>query len=263
MSATSLDTPLDDLDLSVRTYGLLCQLGVTTLGELFAVPEIKAPARVIAELTALLDEHGLDFPGELVVDQPEVIAAGDLDTRWTTITAWLEAHRPDVLAELRPPADAAAIAAAEAALGQALPADYRRFLALHDGQLPDATMVGTCALIPVGELAATYHAMRALFDVSRAIDADLAGEGVRAVEWSPGWLPIGRSARGRDFLCLDLDPAPGGTSGQVIEVIVDFDDRPRVADSFTALLALFFTQLQTGDLGEPEDLAHVDDDLDD
>lgn len=36
-----------------------------------------------------------------------------------------------------------------------------------------------------------------------------------------------------DGLCIDLDPAPGGTVGQVIRRLHDDDRRERVAASFT------------------------------
>ncbi len=55
---------------------------------------------------------------------------------------------------------------------------------------------------------------------------------------------------------IDLDPAPGGTVGQIIEYIVDDDARPLVAKSFAELLALYFAQAQT-------DALDFDDDADD
>jgi hypothetical protein len=83
------------------------------------------------------------------------------------------------------------------------------------------------------------------------------GEGVRAVDWCEGWIPISRSARGRDYLCIDLDPAPGGVRGQIVEYVADDSARPLVAKSFADLLSLYFEQAQTGaiDLDEDEVLA--------
>ncbi|MCW5831671.1 MAG: SMI1/KNR4 family protein [Labilithrix sp.] len=90
------------------------------------------------------------------------------------------------------------------------------------------------------------------------MDPDQVGEGVRAVDYCDAWIPISRSARGRDFLCIDLDPAPGGTRGQIIEYVVDSEARPRVAASFADLLGKYFEQAQTGEIdfdsdGEEDD----------
>jgi cell wall assembly regulator SMI1 len=54
-------------------------------------------------------------------------------------------------------------------------------------------------------------------------------------------------------------PGPGGTRGQIIEYIVDFNDRPRVAASFADLLSLYFEGIQTGEIDLDEDLDDEDD----
>jgi cell wall assembly regulator SMI1 len=245
----SRETPIQELEVSVRTAGFLAKLGVTTVGELLALPQLRAPKLVAAELQAVLEELDLVFPGQLFVDAPTLAAAmGDVIERWQTIRGWLLEHEPELLQQFRPPATPEAVAAAERALDRALPEDYRRFLLQHDGQSEGAAMVETCTLFPVARLADEYRAVGKLFESRQPIEADLAGDGVRAVEYSPGWVPIGRSARGRDFLCLDLDPAPRGRAGQIIQISVDFAERPRVATSFTELLSVFFEQLQTGEI---------------
>jgi cell wall assembly regulator SMI1 len=240
---------IEELEVSVRTAGFLAGLGVETVGELVSLPEIRAPKLVAAELTEVLEELGVLLEGRLVVDEPVTLAAtGDLEHRWKTIVAWLEEQRPDVLETFRPPTTASAIAAAEEELGRPLPDSYKRFLAIHDGQEDASPMVGTCSLFPVGSLAGEFRSLHALFEAEGAVDEDLAGPGVRPVECAHGWVPIGRSARGRDFLCIDLDPASGGRPGQIVQLSIDFDDRPLVAASFADLLSLFYTQLQTGEI---------------
>ncbi len=254
-------TPLDELDVSVRTSEFLADLGVDTVGELLALPEIRAPRMIAAELQVIIDELGLEYRGRIIVEAPPAMeATGDVEQRWNTIRAWLEDGHADALEMFHGPAAPEAIANAERELGRTLPDDYRRFLVLHDGQDDGAPMVGSCALYPVGTLAAEYEWLHGLYEEEGTIDADLAGTGVRPVQCARGWIPIGRSARGRDFLCLDLEPAPGGRSGQIIQLSVDLDDRPLIAPSFADLLSVFFTQLQTGEI-EVED--SDDDELDD
>jgi hypothetical protein len=54
---TGMGTVIEDLEVSVRTSMFLQSLGVTTLEELLAMPEIKAPHRMVAaELQELFDE---------------------------------------------------------------------------------------------------------------------------------------------------------------------------------------------------------------
>lgn len=243
--------PIAELEVSPRTAAFLESLGVGTLGELLDRPEIAAPPMVAAELEVLFDEMDVEYAGELRVEKGNVEhrAEGDVAARWKTIESWLRERHPELLEELRPPAQADAIAAVEKDLGQKLPDDYKRFLAIHDGQKPNAAMVGTCALLPVAEVPVRHRRLASLMqDAEEEMDPELADPGVRAAAFLPGWVPIGVSARGRDYLCIDLDPAEGGTSGQIIEVSVDFDDRPKIAASFADLLSLYFEQLQTGEI---------------
>lgn len=62
---SSLETPVGDLEVSVRTSQVLAGLGVNTLGDVLAAPVIKASPHVIAELTFLFDELGVEYTGKL------------------------------------------------------------------------------------------------------------------------------------------------------------------------------------------------------
>ncbi|HEY4178271.1 MAG TPA: SMI1/KNR4 family protein [Kofleriaceae bacterium] len=264
------DTRIDDLDVSVRSAELLQSLGVTTVGQLVALPRIEIPsdwpvktARLVAaELSELINELGLAFEGELVVPAPipaALTATGTVAERWATISKWLAENRPGALSQFNPGATADEIAAAEAKLGVTLPDDYKQFMAIHDGQDEFAPFVELGALLPIGKIA---DARQNIYGEETPIDTDLAGPGVRAIDYSNNWIPISRSARNRDYLCIDLDPAAGGTRGQIIEYIVDFNGRKLVAKSFTELLAKYFEQAQTGeiDFGTPdEDSEELDD----
>jgi cell wall assembly regulator SMI1/predicted DNA-binding WGR domain protein len=259
--------PIENLELSARSSDMLAKMGVTTVDELLAVAVIRAPKLVVAELREVLGELGIDFPGELVVDQANVETAkatGDVAARWKTIEAWLAKHHPSVLDGFNAPAKADEIKAAEKALalGRTLPEEYTRFLTIHDGQEEFSPMIGTCSLFSAADLEEEYENMAVAFDMEDegTIDEKLAGKGVRPVQYSKRWIPIGRSARGRDFLCLDLDPAKGGNVGQIIRVACDVDDRPLVARSFADLLSVYFEALQTGEIKLDDDEDDEDED---
>ena len=243
-------TLLADLEVSVATADFLATLPAKTLVELLALPVLEVPKKRIAqELESFFASEELDFAGTFVVDVvPTLPATGDVLERWATIEAWLAQHHPVERQAFRAPAREEEIAAAEAALGLQLPLDYRSFLLVHDGQEDGGAMVWTCTLHPVGRLAEEHKEQLGLLDEDFELDASEVAEGIRPVQYSPQWIPIGTSARGRDFLSIDLDPADGGTRGQIILTAVDSDAHQLIASSFTELLSVYFEGLQNGDV---------------
>jgi cell wall assembly regulator SMI1 len=266
MSDDARAMPIDDLELSVRTASFLQTLGVKTVGELLTLPTFDIPATtpakmsglMRAELKELIAELGLPWPwSDPAPRKADKTATGDVAARWKTIAAWLADEHPEALEQFNPPATEAAIAKAEKDLGVTLPEDYKAFLRIHNGQDEFAPWVGIGALLPVEKLkVATEH----IFGEDTPVpDSATVGDGVRRVEYSKGWIPITASARGRENQCIDLDPAPGGTKGQIVEYVADDWSRPLLATSFADLLAKFFEKSQTGDV----DFDRFDDDDDD
>ncbi len=260
-----LDVPLEELEqLSVRAMMAMQDLGVATLRELNDVPPTALHPRVLAELRALFDEAGEPLPAQLT-ERPvkampprgePAIATGSLRERWTTIESWLRIHDAKRLAGFRAPASADAIAALERTLAVTLPSDYRDFLLIHDGQDEASSFVRAGVSFPLAPLARIDEAYRSLsaqpdHDRSLGASASIARE-VKDCTFSRGWIPIGVSARGRDFLCLDLDPSQGGNVGQVIEVVLDDAVRHLVAPSFVDLVSKFFAQVQAGELDDED-----------
>ena len=247
---------VDELELSIRTSEFVKSLGVETIAELVELPVLELPEDTPARLAPLmagelrqaLEALGIEYRGEIrgaMPTQAKLTATGTVAQRWATIESWLRDHHPHALAGFNPPASADAIDAAEDELGVTLPDDYKAFLLLHDGQDEFAPWVGLGALLPIAEV---VRARDGIFGEDAPVPDEQVGKGVRAVDYSQGWIPITRSARGRDYLCLDLDPAPAGARGQIIEYVVDNGARPLVAKSFADLLSLYFEQAQSGEL---------------
>lgn len=244
------DTPLSELDVSPRTSRWLSSQSVTTLQQLLALPVLAGPPRILEELHSLFDELELTYEGMLEVEatEPELSATGTLEERWAVIDAWLEREHPERRREFAPGATTEQLAAAQAALGVQLPEEYTRFLALHDGQEPGAPMVEAASLLPLAEVVRRRAIVSDLFPARATIpDAEVDRE-VRALEWSEGWIPIGVSARGRDLLCVDLDPSEHGQRGQIILVVLDDDVRALVAPGFAELSSRYFAEVQTGEI---------------
>jgi len=257
---SALETKIEDLDVSVRTLAYLRELGVDTVGALLALPTLEAQPRILEELHSLFDELDVQYEGTLLLVAPEATerAVGTVRERWAAIAAWLEREHPERLADFAPGATPEAITSAAAALGAELPAEYTEFLTLHDGQQPGAPMLESASLLPLAEVVRRHRILADLFPQQAPIDAAEVDREIRPLELSPGWIPIGVSARGRDVLCLDLDPGEQGTRGQVILVVLDDDVRMLVAPGFADLLARYFEEVQTGELDLDLDLEDAD-----
>jgi cell wall assembly regulator SMI1 len=171
--------------------------------------------------------------------------------RWRLVEAWLRENQPGALKEFRSPAPAGAVAKAEEALGRSLPDDYKAFLAIHDGQEVGGPMVEWATLLPVEDIAEQYASLVSLDpgadEGEEEIEYETDGK-VKAIFYSPAWIPIGRSPRGRDFLCLDFDPPKRGKPGQVILFVTDFSERCQVAPSFADLLSVFLKEAKAGEI---------------
>lgn len=160
-------------------------------------------------------------------------------------TAWLraldEAGFP-ATANVRPPASAEEVRAAEAVFGASFPADLAALYLLADGQLNDhprapgprpevATSIfpATYRFVPLDEAVVQY---RGWLDVIEDGDDDhitvREGDPVRARYWDPGWWPLAVDGGG-NALVVDTVPEPGGVRGQVVVAGPDEDERRRVA----------------------------------
>lgn len=188
----------------------------------------------------------------------------DIPTLWRRIDAALERHAPAVRATLAGPAREKDIAALEKKLGVPLPPDLRQSWAIHDGQDPEAAedqpLFGDMPFHGLAAVADEREQARELakmlgqlkqvddFVAWHALVADGIGtiDGpVKARDYDPAWVPIG-SFNGDVFRYVDLDPAPGGAIGQVIEVDPEAVSWRVLAPSFGDLLARLADELEAG-----------------
>jgi len=148
------------------------------------------------------------------------LAPLDVNAIWADVEAWLGANAPRAARELRAGADAATLQKLEAALGRALPADYRASLARHDGRaaLSDQEYLSCDAV------SKRAHAMN-----------QVAG-------FPPGWIPFA-SDSGGNLLCIDerdrVSAWEGGAAGLV-------------AASFAAWLERYRDDLLAGGVYGPD-----------
>ncbi|MGC4897149.1 SMI1/KNR4 family protein [Micromonospora sp. DT31] len=182
-------------------------------------------------------------------DAPGVASA------WARIEAGLSRVLPESLPLLAPPAGEPAIDAVEAALGVTLPPDFRESLRVHDG-----TGWGLPSPVPLDHLYDTGGIVEAtrMWRENADPDADgpaawahlvdtnhlsLAGP-VRPAIGGPGHVMVG-DMNGDVRWFLDFDPAPGGTSGQVVRVDIECGQWGVLAPSWRDLLLRYATDLES------------------
>ncbi|MGL6096438.1 MAG: SMI1/KNR4 family protein [Fimbriiglobus sp.] len=174
---------------------------------------------------------------------------------WSRIEAILGKQAPALLAKLPPGLSADAIAAVETELGFALPADVRESYAVRDGSgdagiLPqdDYGRVNGVKMIPLGWVAGEREEWNDMLDDGEFDGTEAKPEGPAKAEWwNRKWLPFTENGGG-DHMCIDLDPAPGGTVGQVIDFRHDAGPRRVPAPSLRVYLEQLAADLETGRL---------------
>jgi molybdopterin molybdotransferase len=140
---------------------------------------------------------------------------------WRTIESVLWENAHSVYRALRKPASDAQIARLAKLVPIRLPRDFVRSLKIHDGlrhsHLGRTRLFDYNALLPVSAIIDEYRSMCSLQTERELGGAPAGGDPVirNDAHWRPGWLPI-MDADGNK-LVLDLDPAPGGTCGQVFQ----------------------------------------------
>lgn len=153
--------------------------------------------------------------------------------KWERLETWLKVYDPDLLVDLNPPAREANIQDLEQVIGAKLPAGFVACLKVHDGQKGMASSLFTVGrYLSLEDILSEWAVWRALFDQGEFDDRFSEPDPeIKDGWWRLGWIPFVSNGFG-DHLCLDLDPAPSGRIGQIIEVLHDFESRRVVSSNF-------------------------------
>lgn len=131
----------------------------------------------------------------------------DIVAVWAEIDTWLASHAPTTLAALDGPVSDETVAEVERALGRALPPDVLTSYRVHDGYagLTDYEYISLGAGLELWQS-----------QVNKAGPVRVtASSKIKPVYWHPGWFPVAMDSGG-NLLCVDLDPGPAGTFGQLV-----------------------------------------------
>jgi len=115
---------------------------------------------------------------------------------------------------------------------------------VHNGQHGNSHgLFDECEFLSTSRILQEWQIWKGLLDGGDFADAESnAQRGIRPVWWSPAWIPFTYNGAG-DHLCLDLDPASEGTSGQVISLWHDDDLREKHAESFARWFSHYVEQV--------------------
>ena len=155
---------------------------------------------------------------------------------WQRIEGWIAADPARLPGGLNGPAPEHAIAALHASLGTTLPDDLLESLRLHDGQADPTPFAEGDAMLSAHEIGAQWSIWNKL--VSGGDFDDMTSDPAAGIR--DDWYNLADSVharRQRQSFSVDLDPAEGGTVGQVIRVWHDDEQRERIASSFAEWLA--------------------------
>lgn len=123
----------------------------------------------------------------------------------------------------------------------------------HDGEAlgRDDTLVRGRLLLPLRAIASEYETMREVAEKNPYdVEADV---GVRREMFAKGWVPFVLLGGSSDFHCVDLDPADGGTPGQIIAVSHEITPRTVVAKDLASYFSNFAARISGGDATDSSD----------
>ena len=164
---------------------------------------------------------------------------------WQRIEAWLNARQPELLNGLNPGASEDQIHNLEKILGIQFPESFQNSVLIHDGQ--DENLPGLLhdwELLSLRRIEGEWKLWKELLDGGEFSDYQSEPEaGVKNNWWNERWIPIAADGAG-NFLCMDMDPASGGSLGQIITMWHDEAERVIVAQSFRDWLEAFASSLE-------------------
>jgi cell wall assembly regulator SMI1/ankyrin repeat protein len=170
---------------------------------------------------------------------------------WVAVADLIQKAQPSIAASFRKGATPAKIKNLERTIGRSLPEEFLTCLRVNNGQRQNAAPLvppkdwldSGYRLLSIDEILLDWKNLKQLRESAEFETAIVTSDkGVSRDWWNPGWVPFAGNDQG-DYLCLDLAPAPSGTSGQIISMSHESGRRELLAPSFNVWLADLLTDL--------------------
>jgi len=186
---------------------------------------------------------------------------------WSRIEGWLQSHDTNALASLNEPASSDLISQLAAIVDIELPNELIAVYSVHNGQdekryasglFPNGNAYGDMAhtFADIETVVADHQMMTELLEIGQFADIEkVPSSAIKTAAWNKRWLPVANDGGG-DYHCIDLDPGPEGTFGQVITV-GESDIQTVVASSLTDWLRRVADEMDAGLLRVSEDYGLV------
>lgn len=186
---------------------------------------------------------------------------------WAQIDNWLKINAPQVFEILNSGVSDDEISELEELLSIQLSEDVKASYRIHNGQSDFSYgLIEGREFLSLARIKEEWQIWKDLLDsgtfqddgVDQGCNPEL---GIMNVWWSAKWLPITYDGGGNHD-CLDLNPAEGGTIGQIITMWHDDAERKIVAPGFRIWLQKYAEGLASGQLVFSEEyggIVNVDD----
>lgn len=140
----------------------------------------------------------------------------------------------------------------ENVLGYELPEDFKALYRAADGEADGQYLLLENRWLPIADIIAEYRIWKQLHEEGVFIlnGKDMGCEpedaGIKPdYWWNPKWIPLTADGAGNGMM-IDLDPAPNGTAGQVIQMWHDDAAREKIAGSLRELFEQYAQDLENG-----------------
>lgn len=180
-------------------------------------------------------------------------------TPYQRLERWLAAHRPQILANLQPPASDAELAGLAESLGVSLPTAFLDLYRWHNGQR-DPREPGPfygLSFLSIAEVLTQWRGWNEILadtDDIHGFSSSVAPGVVKERYANRLWIPFSDDWGG-NHIGIDLDPGPNGRVGQVINFGRDEEAKYVLGRSVDAFVERIAGELEGGNfvLGEPPD----------
>ena len=184
-----------------------------------------------------------------------------MSNAWQRLKAWGEKNAPIMLEDLNPGASEAEIFALENTLQSQIPEAFKASLRIHNGECdgwPSKVFADYGAYLGTSRILEQWTQRKTVAETlmddpasPEQIERQIATgiifvEGpVQPVLYLKEWIPV-MECNGDVFWAIDLNPAAGGTIGQMIEVDWEGCSWKVIASSFSHFFEQYLAKLESG-----------------